>query len=151
MCRHVAVSPVGYLRYLHHYASGVPRSACIFLQSLDSIAYDNRVGFALGWDLGCHLECLATHGSRGLSVCAPPSFPQNPSGTRKASRFRRLPVSPSNLFATGNSIKLSNVQFSTRHGRVRRSRDQGKPSAAVRLDARLQGLLGTPRQCRASG
>jgi hypothetical protein len=68
MCRHVAVSPVRYLRYLHHYASGVPRSACMPLQSVDSIAYDSRAGFALGWDLGCHLECLVAHGSRGLDA-----------------------------------------------------------------------------------
>jgi hypothetical protein len=151
MCRHVAISPVRYLRYLHHYASGVPRSACMPLQSVDSIAYDSRAGFALGWDLGCHLECLVAHGSRELSVCVPPSFSQNPSGTRKAPGFRRLLVSPSNLFATGTSIKLSKVQFSIRHGRVRRSHDQWTPPAAVRLDARLQGLLGTRRQCRAAG
>jgi hypothetical protein len=32
-------------------------------------------------------------------------------GTPEGFRFRRLLVSPSNLFATGNSFKLSNVQF----------------------------------------
>jgi hypothetical protein len=145
------ISPVGYLRYLHHYASGVPCSACISFQPVDSIAYNNGVSFALGWERGCHLKCLVAHGSRGPLVCVSPSFSQNPLGTRSASGFRRLLVSPFNLFATKNSIKLAKVQFSIRHCRTRRSHGQRTAPAALRLGARSHSLFGTPRQCRASG
>lgn len=153
MCRQAAFSPVGCS------ASQIPPPLCDWrsvlclhtIQVLDSTAYNNRVvRIGLGTSMSPR-SCLVTQGSRAVSVCVSPSFSQNPSATRTASGVRLLLISSSNLFATGNAIRRTAVQFSIRHCRVRRSHDQRTSPDAVRLDARLQSLFGTTRQCRAAG
>ncbi len=70
---------------------------------------------------------LVTRNSRAVSVCVSPSFSQNLSGTRAASRL--LLLSSSNLFATGSAARRSPVQFSIRYCGVLRSHDQQTPPA----------------------
>lgn len=94
---------------------------------------------------------LVTRNSRAVSVCVSPSFPQNLSATRAASRVRLLLLSSSNLFATGSAVRRSPCNFRSAFAGFEDRMTNGHLLPPFALDAHSQSLLGTPRQCRAVG